>query len=388
MLDSLLFDPLMVLIILAGVGAALYTRRAADIAIAFGVVLYLLYTVRIGGDFMSGRFLTVPLFASLSIISRIELPKSWALAALGVIAIVGLTVRSPTLMSDETYGEEYGDEGSRWRIADERAFYYQGTGLLRANRFIGLPNHEWVNEGVAAAQEPARVVVRGPIGFFGFYAGRDVHIVDEWGITDPLLARLPPMPDSFWRVGHMERRIPDGYVETLDNGSNQINDLNLSTYYDALKTVISGPLVSIDRLVEIWRLNVGHYSPLRDAFMQSLPTEVSIHDLGSDIETADLENAISFSEDGLRIALEDTVHARGLRFLIDRSVDYSIVFLNDGEEVARKLLPKGSMDTESLDVYRVGLSADEGSQGYDAIVLYPRRSDGSHLISALEFLGD
>jgi arabinofuranosyltransferase len=388
MLDSLLFDPLMLLIILAGIGTALYTRRAADIAIAFGVVLYLLYIVRIGGDFMSGRFLTVPLFASISILSRIKLPNSWALAALGVIAIVGLAVPSPALMSDETYGEEYGEEGVRWRIADERAFYYQGTGLLRANRFIGLPNHEWVNEGIAAANDPSKVVVRGPVGLFGYYAGRNVHIVDDWGITDPLISRLAPMPDPYWRVGHMDRRIPDGYLSSLEKGSNLINDPNLAQYYDALKAVIRGPLLSIDRLIEIWRLNTGHYDSLLDAYTRSLPKEVSIHDLEGDIDIGDSESAIAFTEDGLRIVLDHQDHARRMRFLIDRSVDYWVIFLNAGEEVKRKLLPKGAVGGEELSEFTLGLSAKDASRGYDEIVLYPSRSDGRHIIAQLLISGN
>ena len=36
-----------------------------------------------------------------------------------------------------------------------------------------------------------QVVVRTTIGLTGFYAGPEVHIIDELALSDPLLARLP-----------------------------------------------------------------------------------------------------------------------------------------------------------------------------------------------------
>jgi arabinofuranosyltransferase len=59
-LDSWRSDPITLLAILTGLFISV--RAAASVkTIGFGVLLYLIYILYIGGDFMSGRFFTVPL---------------------------------------------------------------------------------------------------------------------------------------------------------------------------------------------------------------------------------------------------------------------------------------------------------------------------------------
>jgi arabinofuranosyltransferase len=86
-------------------------------------------------------------------------------------------------------------------------------------------------------------------------AGRGLHVVDVLGLGDPLLARLPTQPP--WRVGHYYRIVPDGYMETLEEGVNRIRDPNLAEYYDALRLVAQGSLWSTARLRAIVELNLG-----------------------------------------------------------------------------------------------------------------------------------
>ena len=86
-------------------------------------------------------------------------------------------------------------------IADERSFYYQVTGLLRA---IQQPGEELSlfpskNQGRAIRMTTdimqARMVLPlAATGFIGFYVGPNVHVVDELAVCDPLLARLRPHP--------------------------------------------------------------------------------------------------------------------------------------------------------------------------------------------------
>src|SRR5262249_14147200 len=100
------------------------------------------------------------------------------------------------------------------------------------------------------------------LGFFGFAAGPGVHIVDPYALSDPLLARLPIEQSSNQRIGHMQRQIPDGYIETLETGHNQIRDKNIGLYYDKLHYITSGPLFDWNRLVETWKFNTGAYNYL------------------------------------------------------------------------------------------------------------------------------
>jgi arabinofuranosyltransferase len=101
------------------------------------------------------------------------------------------------------------------------------------------------------------VVFRGDIGFFGFYAGPAVHVVDAWGLADPLIARIPARTDARLRIGHFTRAIPEGYRETLETGRNQIVDRRLADLYDRLALITRGPLFDGRRLREIWKINVS-----------------------------------------------------------------------------------------------------------------------------------
>ncbi len=46
---------------------ALAARSWRKLPLAAGCLLYLAYIVRVGGDFMSGRFLTAPLFLAVAV---------------------------------------------------------------------------------------------------------------------------------------------------------------------------------------------------------------------------------------------------------------------------------------------------------------------------------
>src|SRR5262249_16415901 len=69
LLHSLRYDPVTMLVLLAGLLAGLtasadrpgngaVSQRSLAIALSAGALLYLMYVVRIGGDFMGGRMLT------------------------------------------------------------------------------------------------------------------------------------------------------------------------------------------------------------------------------------------------------------------------------------------------------------------------------------------
>jgi arabinofuranosyltransferase len=111
--------------------------------------------------------------------------------------------------------------------------------------------------GKDAAQNGDRVMLLGPAGMIGFYAGRDKIIIDAFGLIDPLLAHLPPEPNPAWRPGHLKRNLPNGYLETRQSGINQIKDPDMAHYYDNLHLIVSGDLFNPRRLEAIVRLNLG-----------------------------------------------------------------------------------------------------------------------------------
>lgn len=262
-LNSIHLDPITLLVVLLGVITPLVLQGFHFVPAAVGVLLYLAYVLRIGGDFMSGRFFAAPLIVAVAVLIAIDLKrlKAFRFALLALIVAVGLSSQySPVLpTSVQSAGtDSYG-------ITDEKGNYWSNTSLLKAGRGERLPDHDWAEEGRAARLENPGVVEKGSVGFYGFFAGPDVHVVDLLGLADPLLARLPPV-DPSWRVGHYGRRPPDGYTETLATGENHIHDHNLAAYYDKLSLVIRGDLFDFGRLGEIWRLNTGRYDHYRDEY--------------------------------------------------------------------------------------------------------------------------
>ncbi len=100
-------------------------------------------------------------------------------------------------------------------IADERAYYYPSTGLLRMNKYNTGPEIANVQVGLKYAEDGTRVAVSGNTGLIGFYAGPAVYILDFHALSDPLLARLPVQSSYNFVIGHYYRPIPLGYEETL-----------------------------------------------------------------------------------------------------------------------------------------------------------------------------
>lgn len=272
--NSLRVDP----VTLVCIGTAMAVPFAAGdrrrLPMAAGIALYLVYVVRVGGDFMSGRFLTAPLLQAVTLI----VAAPWALqrrerhgAALALLAVflaVGLAAPYCPIRAS---GSHSADRDPRiWvkgrSITDERANYYQNAGLLVALRERGeMPSHDWAREGKQARSGGPQVVVKGSVGFFGYFAGPQVHVVDLLALGDPLLARLP-VTDPNWQIGHFGRRLPEGYLETLETGENHIGDAGLAAYYESLTTITRGELFGRERLREIWRLNTGAYDSLLESY--------------------------------------------------------------------------------------------------------------------------
>lgn len=251
-------DPLTLVTIIASLVAALLKRERDRLAVAGGMALYLLYIIKIGGDFMSGRFFTVVLFSGVMLLSQYHnlgiFGKKQAWMTGLIIITVSLTGPFPPILSNADYGLQR-QAIYAYGIADERAFYYQASGLLKARKGQIMPNHVWTTAGLEARKKGPSVVVRKAIGYYGYFAGPAVYIVDEMALSDPLLARLPAKKP--WRIGHFERNIPSGYLATLRSGKNQIKDRGLAEYYDKLSLVTRGNLFDKRRLLEIWNFNTG-----------------------------------------------------------------------------------------------------------------------------------
>lgn len=260
-LDSLHRDPVTLIVIAFALLATLALTRTEQV-LAFGLLFYLFYLLAIGGDFMSGRFLSVPLVGAVLIIRRISWPHVNQAILIGLLVIVALGWPWKFYPST-TFGptSPFNQNG----IADERGYYYPMTGLLTFQRGQPMPHHPKPNKirqtvhalNPRAPTTEVILYVTGNIGFSGYEAGPRIHVVDTAALGDALLARLPAREAKTgnWRIGHFERDLPEGYLETLKFGKNVIRDPALAAYYDKLALVIHGPLFTRERWATIWELN-------------------------------------------------------------------------------------------------------------------------------------
>jgi arabinofuranosyltransferase len=276
--DSLQRDPLTLIVIAAGVSYALARRQ---LPIAAGAVLYITYVVLIGGDFMSGRFLTTPLILVVaSAIASASIRRvRWNLVVPALPAVVAFLAGRPAFLTGaESQASELSPPTIYRGIVDERRIYYESTGLLPVVRGARPAAQPWAATGLGIRSVP-QVIVYEAVGLLGYHAGPGVHIIDPLGITDPLLARRPALPE--WRIGHFRREVPVGYVESvrmcversfpggrvqppsapcepsIGDGTNQVRNPSLARFYERLATITQAPVWRADRLRLIWRVNAG-----------------------------------------------------------------------------------------------------------------------------------
>jgi arabinofuranosyltransferase len=261
-LNSLAWDPLtlfaMAALVIVGIHLAKRQRQREPAMLSLGILLHVAYVVRVGGDYMSGRFLAAPFLVSVLILSGIHFETLVQFCtALGVALALGISgPRPPILMRDEYVGL-----GSAPQSVDDERGYRHETALLLRNRSTQIADlGGWVADGIKARREHPRVIVYKNIGYFGFFAGPDVHIIDPYGIGDALMARMRFDSSMRWGPGHFYRTVPEGYPEAA-TGEGRIKDMAIDEYWNKVKLVTRGPLFDPARLAMIARFNLGLEPP-------------------------------------------------------------------------------------------------------------------------------
>lgn len=282
LLESFFFDPVTLTTILIADSILVYfiisaRERMKNGMFLLGSLLYMFYVVKIGGDFMSGRFFALPFLFSIFIIAKelsyfLEGKRKTLKVILLIIPICLLAVLSKNspVLSTASYGTPRAEDPfsaepftNSYGIADERAYYYPYTGFFKlVKEGKSNPTHLWAELGKITKDSDYHFISRTAVGFFGYFAGPKVKILDGLALVDAFLARLPMKPQSGWRIGHFRREIPSGYPDSFFKGENLIADERLSAYYDKLSLIIRGDLFSRRRILEIIKLNLGFYNYL------------------------------------------------------------------------------------------------------------------------------
>ena len=266
LIQSVETDPAPLFVIVSGIAAGLL--RPEGRGLATGLLAYLAYVVWIGGDFMSGRFLSTPFLLGIALLVTAA-SRARALMAGTVLAVVVLNTLPHSPLRTP---KDFGAEAPPWirGVHDERATYFQQTALRIHWGEAQIREHEWWQWGAALRTGDKRSGAMFAVGFFGLAAGPERIVIDRLGLGDPLLARLPVDPERRWTVGHLERALPEGYEKSLDTGKNVISDPALRDYYARLSFVTQGPVFSIRRLEEALRMNLGAGQKLLVAYADHL----------------------------------------------------------------------------------------------------------------------
>lgn len=302
--------------------------------LARGALAYLVYVVAIGGGFMEGRFLSAPIVCAALVLARVRWSPS-ALAVLGLLCglLASRGTRPPWQL-------ELGAEPRRVAgIADERSHYAEGASLMAWKPGRELPVHRWREQGEQGPLlEPGaerRVAVFSTLGLYGYYADPEVHVVDAFGLADPLLARLPPVRRVDWKAGHLPRVLPEGYVDTLrgQGWELSIRDPAIAELYVTLARVHLGPMFAAGRGQAMWALLSGrasegldrhalHFAELERVELRQLERRAKLH---------------RFRDAGVELEL-DPEHAGGdLQLLLSPGQRYAVIFHDaSGRELGRE----------------------------------------------------
>jgi arabinofuranosyltransferase len=273
------FDPWAYALMVAALGAAWALRSPLLWPLLFGLGLFTAYLLRVGADYMAGRFFIGPITLSVFILARVlhqalaspstHTPLNAWLNGLGARVRVASCLALLTAFGASTWMKEHPStfvvplpifvHG----IADERQYYW-GTTDLATLRGGHLPAfYGFRRNGEAIASAMAADPHAGPflvcnIGMTGYFAPRQAYIIDPLALSDRFLAGLPPVSATV-RVGHFERPVPRDYLASRLSGRNQFSDPVLAAYLSDVKQVLNGPLWDGQRLGAIWRLSTGAY---------------------------------------------------------------------------------------------------------------------------------
>jgi len=237
--------------------------------LGLSVLSYTLYVIYIGGDYMGGRFWAFPIFVSVwSLYAflplRVRADIQFAIAAVLIAAHISIGYLGWLRWSCPTCIPIEG------RLLDA-INTFRANSLVRSEWpfVIRLEGHyPFAQEGRRIAEMydvPAKQMFF--VGMTAYYAGAKAPIVDMLGLTDPLIARLPAVPEQKFYPAHFRRIIPRGYYKAIDTGSLEDMHPALAIYYDKLRLITSGNLLDSQRLKTIILFNLGYYDDWKNAYL-------------------------------------------------------------------------------------------------------------------------
>jgi len=336
-INSLERDPITLTTITLAIGISILHRDWHKITCIVGILLYLIYIMRIGGDFMSGRFFSAPFLMAVLLLCHLDwtsVPIHIGMA-IGILMVgIGLSSPYPTWLvrSSAIPSADITDVRG---ITDERAFYRENS--LTQTRRIG-----------------SKILV-----------------------ADPLLARIPPRYNHKWGIGHFRREIPPGYVETIETKTNQIEDKDLAEFYNRLSIIIRDDLLNPARIQEIWRMNAGQYDHLIniDRYRYARAQIIPLREMANRPAEQDhwlAEGIIVVSDKSLLLTLETALsYATQLEISVASHNQYRVIYRNGDQELAEQEIIATHFPPAGLYTHLLHTPTKTQKLGFDSIRIVP-----------------
>lgn len=375
---SLARDPVTLSTIFLAVLLSAFAGSVRARALAAGLVLYLLYVVSVGADYMCGRFFSAAFLLAVCILTTFRwrrvaaaisgiLVVTTAYIAGGVPLMTRLSSKPPSIVN-----------GYDQIVVDTQIHFYQVSGLPAILRNGLRP--------LRRSDAPASVEFIFGINDSTPRSPFQRHIVDDLALADPLLARLPSR--GYWRPGHYQRDIPAGYPAVLRGQQDSLCDASLDIYKRHLDLLTRGPLWSLERFKTIVTMNIGGYNHLINRAYYKNPTrQVTLAEFQ---EKADRDRCFSILPSrGLRVTLPNLSHARRILTSTMEGEVITASFFR-GEQMLQQVEfgERECSDTcdETVST-EIAVPLKVATEGYDAVLFQPyrRATIGEQSLGSLRF---
>ena len=258
---TLILDPATLLTIIFGSLLLFIDENKKMLTIVIGNIIFLIYIIYVGGDFMLGRFLTPALFITTIGLANIEKNIFKEKINNLIISILSLAFIVFTIFYPRDLQYYQFLNG----VANEQLYYFNATSLLKVGSEKYIKDMDYSHY----AYKKDKIYLFGNIGFAGYFAKNDVIFIDPFALADPLLARIPLKNPLLDRIGHIKREIPNGYLKSIETGKNVIKDENLKKFYDVIKIITQEKIFSKKRIKTIIKYHLGKYDYLIDNYLKN-----------------------------------------------------------------------------------------------------------------------
>ncbi len=351
-----------------------FIRKHKEIwASTIGLFLYCTYILWIGGDFMGGRYFTVPLLLVTILLIRYSYLDriKQGIPATAFFLFLSLTQPDVPILTGADYSK--GGFITSNGITTERKYYYEWSSLLNWRPGKPMPSFSWANDGRENRAKNKKITkLRGCVGFYGFFSGPLVHIVDFHGLTDPLLSRLPSLYHPKIAIGHFLRYVPEGYMESASSKDNKINDPDLAQFYNYIRIITREPLWSYERFKTILKMNLGYYDYLIDKDKyQFADTQIKYYStLKEEISKLKDYESIKIPERGLEIRFEQTKHSQYIHLELRKGDQFHLLLFHNKEYLARAILGPKPDENSLFANYTLSVPKRALHKGYNKIRIF------------------